>query len=52
MNVFAPDGTLLGRINSGEATANCTFGDDGSVLYVTADMYLCRIKTATTGLGF
>ncbi|NQT39781.1 MAG: SMP-30/gluconolactonase/LRE family protein, partial [Planctomycetes bacterium] len=42
VNVFAPDGTLLGRINSGEATANCTFGDDGSVLYVTADMYLCR----------
>lgn len=52
VNVFAPDGTLLGRINSGEATANCTFGDDGSVLYVTADMYLCRIKTATKGLGF
>jgi gluconolactonase len=52
VNVFAPDGTFLGRINSGEATANCTFGDDGSILYVTADMYLCRIKTNTKGLGF
>lgn len=52
VNVFASDGTLLGRINSGEATANCTFGDDGSVLYITADMYLCRIRTAAKGLGF
>jgi gluconolactonase len=52
INVFSPDGTLLGRINSGEATANCAFGDDGSTLYVTADMYLCRIKTNTKGLGF
>ena len=52
VNVFAPDGTFLGRIDPGEATANCTFGDDGSVLYVTADMVLCRIKTNTKGLGF
>lgn len=50
--VFASDGTFLGRINTGEATANCTFGDDGSTLYITADMYLCRIRTGTKGLGF
>ncbi len=52
VNVFAPDGTHLGRINPGVATANCGFGEDGSVLYVTADSYLCRIKTNTKGLGF
>ena len=52
VNVFAPDGTLLGRINPGEATANCTFGDDGATLYITADMYFCRIRTGTKGLGF
>jgi gluconolactonase len=52
VNVFAPDGTLLGRINPGEATANCAFAEDGSILYLTADMYLCRIKTSTKGLGF
>ena len=52
VNVFAPDGTFLGRINPGEATANCAFGGDGSVLDLTADMYLCRIKTKTKGLGF
>jgi len=52
VNVFAPDGTFLGRINTGVATANCCFGGDGSVLYITADMYLCRVKTSTAGLGF
>jgi gluconolactonase len=50
--VFAADGTHLGTIDTGEATANCAFGDDGSTLYITADMYLCRIKTTTKGLGF
>ncbi len=52
VNVFAPDGSFLGRVNTGEATANCTFGEDGTVLYITADMYLCRIQTKTKGLGF
>ena len=47
--VFAPDGTLLGRIETGEKTANCAFGGDGSVLYMTADMYICRIQTKTKG---
>ncbi len=50
--VFTPKGELLGRIATGEATANCAWGDDGSTLYMTADMYLCRIKTTTKGLGF
>jgi len=52
VNVFSPDGTLLGRINPGQATANCCFAEDGSVLYLTADMYLCRIRTSTKGVGF
>jgi len=52
VNVFSPAGKHLGRINPGEATANCAWGDDGSTLYITADMYLCRIKTSTKGLGF
>ncbi len=47
--VFAPDGRHLGTINTGEATANCGWGEDGSMLYITADMYLCRIKTRTKG---
>ncbi len=50
--VFAPDGKLLGRIDTRERTANCTFGGDGSTLYMTADMYICRIRTNTKGLGW
>ncbi|MCF8244824.1 MAG: SMP-30/gluconolactonase/LRE family protein [Saprospiraceae bacterium] len=41
--VFKMDGTLIGRINPSEATANCAIGGDG-YLYLTSDMYLCRVK--------
>ena len=37
---------LLGRLVTGERTSNCTFGADGW-LYITADTYLCRVKTRT-----
>ena len=47
--VFTPDGKHLGTINTAEATANVGWGGDGSVLYITADMFLCRIKTKTRG---
>jgi len=50
VNVFAPNGAFLGRINTGVPTSNCRFGDDGSVLYVTANQWLCRIRTNTKGL--
>lgn len=50
--VFNPDGKLLGRISTGEKTANCGWGNDGSVLYLTADMYLCRIQTKVKGAGW
>jgi gluconolactonase len=52
IHIFAPDGAHLGRIETGERTANCAWGNDGSVLYITADMYLCRVKTSTKGLGW
>jgi gluconolactonase len=52
IHVFAADGTHLGSIDTGEATSNCAFGDDGTTLYITADMFLCRIRTGTKGLGF
>ena len=50
--ILTPEGKHLGTIDTDEATANCCFGDDGSVLYITADMYFCRIRTTTRGLGF
>ncbi|MCX7825387.1 MAG: SMP-30/gluconolactonase/LRE family protein, partial [Verrucomicrobiae bacterium] len=45
--IFSPDGKHLGTLNTGEATANCAWGDDGSTLYITADMFLCRVRTTT-----
>jgi len=50
--VFAADGTHLGTFATGEATANCGWGDDGSTLYITADMFIGRVKLTTKGTGF
>lgn len=50
--VFSPKGELLGRIEMGEHASNCTWGDDGSTLYMTVDMFICRVRTKTVGLGF
>jgi gluconolactonase len=52
IHIYSPDGKLLGRIETFEATANCAWGDDGSTLYITADMWLCRVKTRTKGAGW
>jgi gluconolactonase len=47
--VVAPDGTLLGVIEMGQPTANVGWGDDGSVLYITSNKELYRVKTTTKG---
>lgn len=41
--VFTPEGAHLGTIATGQATANCAFNADESVLYITADMYVARV---------
>jgi gluconolactonase len=46
--VISPQGKLLGRIDTDQPTANCAFGPDG-YLYMTANMFICRIKTKTQG---
>ena len=50
--IISPEGKLLGRIDTNEPTANCAWGGDGSTLYITSNMHLCRIKTLTVGIGF
>lgn len=50
--VFAPDGTKLGTIHTGIGTANVAWGDDGRTLYITAHVFLLRVKTLARGLGF
>ena len=52
VHVISPEGKLLGRIDTGEATANCAWGGaGGGTLYLTADMFLARIETSATGAG-
>jgi gluconolactonase len=52
VHVYSPVGKHLGTIDTGEATANCGWGNDGSTLYIAADMYLARIRTLTKGAGW
>jgi len=47
--VCRPDGALLGRIVLPELPANLGWGDDGSVLYVTARTSVYRVQTRTRG---
>ena len=50
--ILSPKGELLGRLVTGESIANVAWGNDGSTLYLTSDMYLCRIQTKNKGAGF
>ena len=42
--VFHPDGTHLGTVLTGQRTSNCALDEEGGWLYMTADMFLMRIK--------
>lgn len=50
--IFTPDGTHLGSIEMDVATSNVAWGDDGSVLYITASTAIYRIRLGTRGVGF
>ena len=48
--VCRPDGTLLGRIVLPELPANLGWGEDGSVLFLTARTSVYRLPTKTRGV--
>ena len=50
--IISAQGRHLGTIVTGQATSNAAFGDDGSSLYMTADMEIIRVRTSTRGIGF
>jgi gluconolactonase len=50
--ILSPQGKHLGTIVTGQPTANCAFGDDGSTLYITANHQLLRVRLATKGFGY
>ena len=47
--IFSDAGKHLGTIKPAEIPANCTWGDDGRSLYVTAQKGLYRIKLSVEG---
>ncbi len=50
--VLSPEGKPLALLHTWEATSNCAWGEDGSSLFITADMYVLRLRTATKGAGW
>jgi gluconolactonase len=52
VHIFSPGGQRLGRIDTGKAIANATFGEGGHSLFLTSDDILVRIRTKTKGLGY
>ena len=50
--VISPTGRIVGRIATGTAIANCTFGGDGRTLYMTSNNMIARVRTRTLGLGY
>ncbi len=49
--VISPAGKHLGSVITGQQTGNCAWGDDGGTLYICANMFVCRVKTLTKGVG-
>ncbi|WP_168076358.1 SMP-30/gluconolactonase/LRE family protein [Caulobacter sp. SSI4214] len=48
--ILTPSAELLGVIETGGTVANCAFGDDGRMLYLTSNHILARVRTRTHGL--
>lgn len=50
--VLTQTGKALGRINPSSASANCTFGEDGRTLFITAQDRLIKVRTKVRGAGW
>jgi gluconolactonase len=50
--ILSSDGEHLGTIHTTQRTSNCAFGNDGYTLYITADMYLLRIRLNVKGSNY
>jgi gluconolactonase len=52
VQVFSPEGTLIGKIRTPQGAANCCFGgEDGKTFFITArkSVWAVRLKVAGTG---
>lgn len=42
--IFNDNGKVLGKIKTGQATSNCAIGNNGKILYITADMFVMKVQ--------
>jgi gluconolactonase len=52
IHVLSVDGKHLGSIETGVATGNLAWGEDGSSLFITSNTNVFRLKLTTRGAGF
>lgn len=52
LSVIAPDGTLLGTIETGQPTSNVAWGEDGRTLFITGGSSVYRIRLTTMGARY
>ena len=52
LSVIAPDGTLLGTIETGQPTSNVAWGEDGRTLFITGGSSVYRLHLTTSGARY
>jgi gluconolactonase len=52
LSVIAPDGTLLGTIDTGQPTSNVAWGEDGQTLFITGGSSIYRLRLTTKGARY
>jgi len=52
LSVIAPDGTLLGTIDTGQPTSNVAWGEDGRTLFITGGDSVYRLRLTTGGARY
>jgi gluconolactonase len=52
LSVIAPDGTLLGTIETGQPTSNVAWGEDGQTLFITGGSSISRLRLTTSGAQY
>lgn len=52
ISVIAPDGTLLGTIETGQPTSNVAWGEDGQTLFITGGSAVYRLRLTTKGARY
>jgi gluconolactonase len=52
LSVIAPNGTLLGTIETGQPTSNVAWGEDGQTLFITGGSSVYRLRLTTSGARY